>query len=889
MNGLDPSLKTASIDNNNNNNNNSLKNNCLLLTDIPLFEPQAEDILTDEDLLDLFRIVKQVLRKNPDTERLAKLLFCMSYALGDHIKFSKPCHEDRIVFRDHHSAVYSVRLPSSSSCCNQTDSTTTPTVSSSNALKQGILLNDNTTSSTTAIVPPSSSSAFNYSPNDILKQNNNDTVQKWVDSSASMATSITSPSSISATLRPPSISGPTSNNGTNNTTQLPSAFTSNITNASSLPEIASHPHPLAATATAADSASALRHHSPFRPIYTSTNSTGTDLSAIPSAAAAAAATVPNTFNGRSPSIASTGTSYTTLHQRQLSHHQLPELAEISLLSNTPPPPPPSTSAAGHQRASTPIPTAILPDISNSTTSNSNGRFIIPALSAVPPPIHHHHHHQQHQQQQPSITNTTNEVVMEPQQRGFYYQDGRIAREPVLLQRYAEQGILTQASLMRKRKRQQSVDGTPPYELSNNMPVATKKPKIPHRHGEFEQRRDDIIHRLRTITMADLEQKAQRLPHPFTLAIDDSATIAEDVLRSTVANNTLSREQLGELLEPALRILANHSNMKPHLDNGMNQNGIYYNTDYFRLYLAFEQFQRTFAILFPNEIVQVSPPANAVAVADNEATGKNNSNNDANSETDNNSTTTTNTTSAASSSNAERDKDRERNANMKAYRVWIEPLLTETNWAAFRRNIVVGERMMQLTKSVGQGVLLMTKELSGSKLHLTFTNSEWDEFINGLNSGRWDQTIEWDTEEKKQLEEEQRRRGEQGVPLLVSELRTKFATHYWFYPDGLLVSTKERRMLIHTSTVRSNSVSNSGTAGGNSSSHSHYHRHQNNSHQHYLQQQQQQQQQHHPSLYPQHHSAASSSSSTAHHRLLLHEDNLHRRSQQQYQHQHHQNT
>jgi hypothetical protein len=188
-------------------------------------------------------------------------------------------------------------------------------------------------------------------------------------------------------------------------------------------------------------------------------------------------------------------------------------------------------------------------------------------------------------------------------------------------------------------------------------------------------------------------------------------------------------------------------MKPHLDNGMNQNGIYYNSDYFRLYLAFEQFQRTYSILFPNDIVKLTEAED------------------------------------------EKDKDRERNANMKAYRPWIEPLLTETNWAAFRRNIVVGERMMQLTKSVGQGVLLMTKELSGSKLHLTFTNSEWDEFIQGLNSGKWDQTVEWD---QKSCYE--------GQSMLVSELKVKFMTQYWFYPEGLLVLSKERRMLIHASTV-----------------------------------------------------------------------------------------
>jgi hypothetical protein len=231
-------------------------------------------------------------------------------------------------------------------------------------------------------------------------------------------------------------------------------------------------------------------------------------------------------------------------------------------------------------------------------------------------------------------------------------------------------------------------------------------------------------------------------------------------------------------------------MKPHLDNGMNQNGIYYNSDYFRLYLAFEQFQRTFAILFPNEVVKI--PEGAANESGNGIVNSTGSSSTANS-----------AATVAAAAAAERDKDRERNANMKAYRVWIEPLLTETNWAAFRRNIVVGERMMQLTKSVGQGVLLMTKELSGSKLHLTFTNSEWDEFINGLTSGRWDQTIEWESGQKKQLQQQQKN----NTSLLVSELQLKFATHYWFYPDGLMVSSKERRLVIHASTVASNTNNN----------------------------------------------------------------------------------
>lgn len=279
--------------------------------------------------------------------------------------------------------------------------------------------------------------------------------------------------------------------------------------------------------------------------------------------------------------------------------------------------------------------------------------------------------------------------------------------------------------------------------------------------------------MRIISMADLEQKAQRLPNQFTLAIDQSVTTAEGALSSSVEGRQLTQEQQVELLEPALRILTNHSNMKPHLDNGMNQNGIYYNSDYFRLYLAFEQFQRTFAILFPNEVVKVPDTV------------------------EDGLTYPSSTTSSAAIAAAERDKDRERNANMKAYRVWIEPLLTETNWAAFRRNIVVGERIMQLTKCIGQGVLLMTKELSGSKLHLTFTNSEWDEFINGLIRGLWDNTIEWEENNRRQLEQ-----GE-NASLLVSELQLKFATHYWFHSDGLMVSSKERRLAIHATTVASN--------------------------------------------------------------------------------------
>ncbi|CAO3589254.1 unnamed protein product [Absidia cylindrospora] len=377
-----------------------------------------------------------------------------------------------------------------------------------------------------------------------------------------------------------------------------------------------------------------------------------------------------------------------------------------------------------------------------------------------------------------MTNTRVQVdpstdrLMEPRQRGFYYQYGRIDREPPLLRRFAEQGVLTQASLLRKRKRQCS-DTENPYVLST-LPAPIKRPKVPHRNGEFDQRRNDILHRLRSITMADLELKSLRLAPDTTLSIEHAD------LPSTLQLSSMSPEDTAELLEPALRILTFHSNMKPHLDNGMNQNGIYYNGDYYRLYLAFVQFQKVFATLFPQEVVKVRTLSSR--------TRHGGSDNAAEDEEEYDPLAIPVPPSYHAphvSAMSERDRDRDRNMNMKAYRRWIEPLLTETNWAAFRRNIVVGERMVLLTKVVGQGVLLMTKELSGSKLHLTFTNSEWDEFIGGLHVGKWDDTVSWDDNNNNEHWGDDPSR-------LVDELKNKFLSDFWFSPIGTPVPPHLRK-------------------------------------------------------------------------------------------------
>lgn len=373
MNGLNSPQPQPSLTNNNN------SSACLLSPELQLFEPQAEDILTDEDLLDLFRIVKQVLRKNPDSEKLAKLLFCMSYALGDHIKFSKPCHDDRILFRDNNLGVHAVRLPSTSSCC-----------------------------SISFHQPPfRESPTFSHSHSDLLRSAEKDSVQKWIDSSS--VTSHASPSPISPLTRLPSVSYLTNN--------------SNLSQQQTATTLTSSFSDLSAENTTTDTYS-VRPYSNFRPLYTATSSSPT--------------VVNNTATIGSPLINPNSIPSPTI---QHAHQQLADAVALFNKDST-----------DHSMPSTSVNTATINNMQHTSE-----------------PV---------------------EVVMEPHQRGFYYQDGRIAREPVLLQRYAEQGILTQASLMRKRKRH-SADANSPFELST-LPLPAKKPKIPHRHGEFEQRRKNII-------------------------------------------------------------------------------------------------------------------------------------------------------------------------------------------------------------------------------------------------------------------------------------------------------------------------------------------------------------------------------------------------------------
>lgn len=59
---------------------------------------------------------------------------------------------------------------------------------------------------------------------------------------------------------------------------------------------------------------------------------------------------------------------------------------------------------------------------------------------------------------------------------------------------------------------------------------------------------------------------------------------------------------------------------------------------------------------------------------------------------------------------------------------IEKVLVSTNWEAIRRRLTIGERICQVCGVVGRGFLLLSKQVSGRKLLHNFNAGEWGEFM-----------------------------------------------------------------------------------------------------------------------------------------------------------------
>jgi hypothetical protein len=59
---------------------------------------------------------------------------------------------------------------------------------------------------------------------------------------------------------------------------------------------------------------------------------------------------------------------------------------------------------------------------------------------------------------------------------------------------------------------------------------------------------------------------------------------------------------------------------------------------------------------------------------------------------------------------------------------IEKVLVNTNWEAIRRRLTIGERICQVCGILGRGYLLLSKQVSGRKLLHNFNTGEWGEFL-----------------------------------------------------------------------------------------------------------------------------------------------------------------
>lgn len=62
------------------------------------------------------------------------------------------------------------------------------------------------------------------------------------------------------------------------------------------------------------------------------------------------------------------------------------------------------------------------------------------------------------------------------------------------------------------------------------------------------------------------------------------------------------------------------------------------------------------------------------------------------------------------------------------RTEIEKVLVNTNWEAIRRRLTIGERVFQVCGIIGRGFLLLSKQVSGRKLLHNFNTTEWADLI-----------------------------------------------------------------------------------------------------------------------------------------------------------------
>lgn len=140
-----------------------------------------------------------------------------------------------------------------------------------------------------------------------------------------------------------------------------------------------------------------------------------------------------------------------------------------------------------------------------------------------------------------------------------------------------------------------------------------------------------------------------------------------------------------LLSPLHRF-ATFANLPAHYDCDFapKNAGVYFNYEYFQLYLAYRDFEQE---------KQQQQSQHSM-------------------------------TDGSSSSNGNNDS----RPVLVQCRSEIEKVLVNTNWEAIRRRLTIGERISQVCGIIGRGFLLLSKQVSGRKLLHNFNTGEWAEFM-----------------------------------------------------------------------------------------------------------------------------------------------------------------
>ncbi|KAI8643535.1 hypothetical protein BD408DRAFT_414721 [Parasitella parasitica] len=207
-----------------------------------------------------------------------------------------------------------------------------------------------------------------------------------------------------------------------------------------------------------------------------------------------------------------------------------------------------------------------------------------------------------------------------------------------------------------------VNATPPPPTkrkgnNENKDGVKRAKKASPRDKEYPVRRNEVIQDLLKVSEADLMHQANIVDSEVKLIIQGHE-------RST---------KLG-MLSPIDRFSA-FANLLAHFDCDFapKNAGVYYNYEYFQLYLAYRDLE---AEKQQQQQMEGGDPRPILAQC----------------------------------------------------RTEIEKVLVNTNWEAIRRRLTIGERICQVCGVVGRGFLLLSKQVSGRKLLHNFNTGEWGEFM-----------------------------------------------------------------------------------------------------------------------------------------------------------------